>query len=58
MFESKHCSKLRVHKPSQEILLNESEGNSIVSNSFINAPMYLVFTTNWGQNKKAKTIYK
>ena len=58
MFESKQCSTLRVHKPSQEILLNESEGNSIVSNSFINASMYLVFTTNWGQNKKVKIIYK
>ena len=58
MFESKQCSKLRVHKPSQEILLNESEGNSIVSNSFINVSMYLVFTTNWGQNKKVKIIYK
>ena len=58
VFEIKQCSKLRVHKTSQEILLNESEGNSIVSNSFINVSMYLVFTTNWGQNRKVKIIYK
>ena len=29
-----------------------------VSKSFINVSMYLVFTTNWGHNKKIKIIYK
>ena len=28
------------------------------SKSFINASMYLVFTTNWGHTKKIKIIYK